>query len=219
MQHNEDMLKKRAADWGDKLKIIGISIDQTADAVVKHVDAKDWKRPIHYHRATSDCSDVYQVRGVPHVMLIDTNGKIVFKGHPATRPDLEADFDTLLKGEAITGPGTEVDAPKPAAEDGAPAKAMDFDAHHSLCDKFAADIGPALQKNESISASAKNMPRAFCVFVLEQKINPATGESSGDFKNYRVLVGKQADIDACKAQIEENVKGDGFEVVLREHAI
>lgn len=37
MQHNEDMLKKRVADWGDKVKIIGISIDNTADAVVKHV--------------------------------------------------------------------------------------------------------------------------------------------------------------------------------------
>jgi len=57
MQHNEDMLKKRAADWGGKVKIIGISIDQTAEAVVKHVDAKDWKSPIHYHRAKSDCSE------------------------------------------------------------------------------------------------------------------------------------------------------------------
>ena len=42
-------------------------------------------------------------------MLLDTNGKIVFKGHPATRPDLEADFDTLLKGDAITGDGTGVE--------------------------------------------------------------------------------------------------------------
>ena len=33
-------------------------------------------------------------------------GKIVFKGHPANRPDLVADFDTLLKGEEITGKGT-----------------------------------------------------------------------------------------------------------------
>merc|ERR1719450_742637 len=99
MQHNEDMLVKRGADWGDKVKIIAISIDQTADAVVKHVDAKDWKRPIHYHRAKSDCSEQYNVRGVPNVMLVDTTGKIVFKGHPANRKDLEADFDTLLKGE------------------------------------------------------------------------------------------------------------------------
>jgi len=98
MAHNEEMLKKRAADWGDKVKIIGISIDNTAEAVVKHVDAKDWNRPIHYHRAQSDCSKQYSVNGVPHVMLVDTTGKIVFMGHPASRPDLEKDFDTLLAG-------------------------------------------------------------------------------------------------------------------------
>jgi len=27
MKHNHDMIEKRKADWGDKLKIIGISID------------------------------------------------------------------------------------------------------------------------------------------------------------------------------------------------
>jgi len=39
-------------------------------------------------------------------MIVDTNGMIVFKGHPANRPDLEADFDNLLKGEKLTGAGT-----------------------------------------------------------------------------------------------------------------
>jgi len=39
-------------------------------------------------------------------MLVDASGKIVFKGHPASRPDLVKDFDTLLAGEAITGDGT-----------------------------------------------------------------------------------------------------------------
>merc|ERR1711998_432424 len=110
------MLTKRGADWGDKVKIIGISIDQTAEAVVKHVETKGWTAPIHYHRASSDCSKQYSVSGVPNVMIVDTNGKIVFKGHPANRPNLEEDFDTLLKGETITGPGTEsADAPTAAA--------------------------------------------------------------------------------------------------------
>jgi len=59
----------------------------------------------HYHRHESKCSDVYNVRGVPHVMLIDTKGNIAFMGHPANRPDLEKDFDTLLKGETLTGEG------------------------------------------------------------------------------------------------------------------
>lgn len=89
MAHNEEMLKKRSADWGGKVKIIGISIDQTREAVEKHVNAKDWNRPEHYWRAKSNCSEQYAVQGVPNVMLIDTNGKIVFKGHPASRENLE----------------------------------------------------------------------------------------------------------------------------------
>jgi hypothetical protein len=38
-------------------------------------------------------------------LLVDTNGKIVFVGHPASR-DLEKDIDALLKGETLTGEGT-----------------------------------------------------------------------------------------------------------------
>jgi len=59
------------------------------------------------------------------------------------------------------------------------------------------------------------MPRAFCVFVYEVKRNVTTGKDSVDWKNYRVLVGKQESIDACKAEIDAAVKGD-FEIVLRE---
>ena len=57
MAHNHEMLAKRAGDWGDKVKIIGISIDQTRDALVKHIEAKGWTKPDHYHRDKSDCSN------------------------------------------------------------------------------------------------------------------------------------------------------------------
>lgn len=219
MQHNQDMLAKRAADWGDKVKIIGISIDNTADAVVKHVEAKGWTSPIHYHRAGSDCSQQYGVRGVPNVMLIDTTGKIVFKGHPASRPNLEGDFDTLLKGEAITGPGTEQEAPKAAEGGEAAGKEMDFDAHHQLVEKFAVEMGPALQSNETVKESAKKMQRAFCVMVIQETIDVASGKVTGEFRNFRDLVGKQEDIDACKKVMEEVVKGEGYELIPRERAL
>lgn len=41
------------------------------------------------------------MEGVPHVVLVDTEGRIVFVGHPSER-DLEADINTLLKGEKLT---------------------------------------------------------------------------------------------------------------------
>lgn len=220
MAHNEEMLKKRGADWGDKVKFVCIAGDQTAEAVVKHVESKKWERPIHYHKAKSDVMQQYSLSGYPSVMLIDTEGKIVFKGHPANRKDLEKDFDTLLKGEKITGPGTEEEAkPEADSEEGADAgKERDAAKDFEAIDKVATDVFPGLQKNEKITAIAKNMPRAFCVFTYEMKYDISNGKSTAEWKNYRVLVGKQADIDTCKEVIESEVKGD-FEVVLREHVI
>lgn len=61
MAHNQAMLDKRKADWGDKVRIIGISIDSGAQEVVSHVDAKGWTSVEHYHRAQSKCSEVYKV--------------------------------------------------------------------------------------------------------------------------------------------------------------
>jgi len=111
------MLEKRKADWDGKVRIVGLSIDQSKEKMVTHVNTKGWTSVEHYFRDKSDCSDVYGVSGVPHVLLLDTKGRIVFKGHPATRKDLEADFDTLLKGEALTGDGAWVDGAAGASAD------------------------------------------------------------------------------------------------------
>jgi len=177
MAHNEEMLKKRAADWGDKVKIIGLSIDQSLETLQKHVKAKGWERPIHYWRAKSNASDVYQVRGVPHVMLIDTKGKIVYKGHPAQRKDLEGDFDTLLKGEEIKVDGGDDKKDADGAEAGA-TKERDPAACMAFIDQFKNEIAPGLQKNESIKAVAKQMMRAFCVIVYSEKFNVASGKAA-----------------------------------------
>lgn len=39
-------------------------------------------------------------------MLVDQNGNIAFKGHPANRPNLEQDLDDMKAGKALTGEGT-----------------------------------------------------------------------------------------------------------------
>jgi len=105
MAHNQAMLEKKAEEWKGKVRIIGLSIDQDREKVVTHVAAKKWEAVEHYHRSTSDCSQVYGVRGVPHVMLLDQDGTIVFKGHPAGRKNLEEDLDILSRGEKLTGEG------------------------------------------------------------------------------------------------------------------
>jgi hypothetical protein len=67
------------------------------EAVKKHVEDKNWTSVEHYHVRTEGCTadKDYGVQGVPHVLLVDKSGKIVFIGHPASR-ELEKDIDTLL---------------------------------------------------------------------------------------------------------------------------
>lgn len=102
MAHNQKMLEKNGARWGDKVRIIGISIDKAPEIVTKHVNEKGWTKVEHLHRAGSSAGTDYGVNGVPHVVLVDGNGKIAFVGHPATRK-LEEDIETLLKGEPLKG--------------------------------------------------------------------------------------------------------------------
>lgn len=104
MQHNQEMLEKRASEWGDKVRLIGMSIDQDKEKLKNHVTEKQWTRVEHYWVRNGACTadNEYGVQGVPHVLLVDTEGTIVFMGHPASR-DIEKDIDTLLKGDKLTG--------------------------------------------------------------------------------------------------------------------
>ena len=96
------MLEHKGAEWGDKVKIVGLSIDGEKAKLKSHVETKGWNKVDHYFIGGADkCKKDYGISGVPHVLLVDTNGKIVFKGHPASRKNLEEDFDKLLKGEPL----------------------------------------------------------------------------------------------------------------------
>ena len=104
MAHNQEMLEHHGAAWGSKVRIIGLSIDYSTKAVKIKVDEKGWNKVEHYQCGKdSNADDEFCVKGVPHVLLVDTEGKIVFKGHPSERPDLAEDIDNLLKGEKLSG--------------------------------------------------------------------------------------------------------------------
>ena len=223
MAHNVEMLEKRGAEWGSDVRIIGLSIDQSMEKLAGHVKSKNWTSVEHYHRAGSDASKVYSVSGVPHVMLIDKTGTIVFKGHPAKRPNLEDDLDKLRNGECLTGDGVFSGEKKEEAgekkeekkDDGF--KEVDAAAINQEIDGFKA-VAEGLQADAEIKELAKKCPRAFCVMTFTQKYNPTNETTLGDYKNYRVLVGPQASIDSLKSSLEGKVEGS-FEVVLQQHAI
>jgi predicted aldo/keto reductase-like oxidoreductase len=48
MGHNEEMLKKHEEDWKGKVSIVGLSVDDETEDVMKRIESKDWKRIKHY---------------------------------------------------------------------------------------------------------------------------------------------------------------------------
>jgi len=89
MAHNQKMLEENGERWGDRLKIYAISIDGEKDHIKKHVEEEGWSKPIHL-KLGADCQGkkLFKSRSVPFCVLIDKEGKIVFKGHPARRQNL-----------------------------------------------------------------------------------------------------------------------------------
>lgn len=226
MAHNQEMLEKRKEDWAGKVRIIGLSIDQSKEAMVKHVNDKGWTAVEHYHRDKSDCSEVYGVSGVPHVLLLDTKGRIVYKGHPATRKDLEADFDTLLKGEALTGEGAWVDGAAAASDSPAEEKPKDDDGFKELdAAKVEAEIADFKANcerwctDDKIKEEAKGMARNFCVITFVEKYDPKTGNMKSEYQNHRVIVGSEKQVEFFKNKYKEEVKSDLFEVKEQTHVI
>ena len=121
--------------------------------------------------------------------MIDKTGKIVFKGHPASRPDLEADFDTLLKGEAIEdegGKGKELDSAVVAQE------IVDF---KLKCKGF--------QEDKDLKEAAKSVPRGFCVITCEAKFNPKNGKTFYDYTNHRIVMGKEDSVNKFKEAFKD----------------
>lgn len=217
MAHNQKMLESKKEAWAGKLRIIGLSIDKDRNTVDAHVTNKGWTDVEHFHRASSNCSNVYGVRGVPHVMLVDKDGYIVFKGHPANRPNLEADLDALINGEELTGEGI-VKPIKEGEAAGQPEEKVkpdeDFKEIEISGDEIERfkEICKTKFSGEEVKSQASGMMRSFCVIVLQQQYIPAEKKTYSNYENYRVLVGAQEKIDSLKKLIEENLTGFSFQV-------
>lgn len=164
------MLEKRGADWGDKVRLIGLSIDNDVPTVKNHVESKNWKKVEHYHVRNGACTadNDYGVKGVPHVLLVDTHGTIVFMGHPASRK-IEEDIDNLLKGEKLTGEGTGAASSK-AEEGGEGSTSLT----QERIAQFQTETKAFLDEGKKI---VEGCPRAFLVLVVEEKWDMKTQKS------------------------------------------
>jgi thiol-disulfide isomerase/thioredoxin len=56
MAHNQEMLEEHGAAWGDKVRLIGLSIDQEREKLKTHVETKKWTSVEHYHVRNGKCT-------------------------------------------------------------------------------------------------------------------------------------------------------------------
>lgn len=100
MEHNQQALEKNGKAWKGKVAILGASIDDDAETVVKHVKEKGWGKVRHLwcgsEARASTPSKIYGVDGIPTALLIDQTGKIIWRGHPGAFA-LEDEITKLLK--------------------------------------------------------------------------------------------------------------------------
>jgi thiol-disulfide isomerase/thioredoxin len=190
MAHNQEMLEHHGEKWGDSVRIIGISIDDTADVVAKHVDAKGWIKVEHYLRGSSSSSKDYGVQSVPHVTLVDTNGKLAFIGNPI-KVDFEKSIDSLLSGGKVVMKSESSGAA--AAEDSAKILA------ELVC--FATEVGEKIKTNEELKFNG--LIRDFVAFVSDSTYDINTNKMKTNCHNINVLVGPKVAVDGAKSEIEK----------------
>ena len=95
------MLAKDKPEWKDKVRIVGLSTDEKIEAPKTRINAWKWTKVEHYHVSNGQCSveaDMVGDNGIPHCLLIDSTGTIVWSGHPTKIP-LEQRIDELLTGK------------------------------------------------------------------------------------------------------------------------
>ena len=90
-------------DWGDRVAIVPLSIDDDADTVRRHVGSRGWTNTFNVWAGDggwrSKPAGAFRVSAVPTTYIIDADGKIVTAGHPAALR-LEALVDSALKPNA-----------------------------------------------------------------------------------------------------------------------
>jgi len=135
---------------------------------------------------------------VPHVLLVDTEGTVVFMGHPASRK-IDEDIRKLLKGEKITGEGTQPKGAPEAGDDASVKVCSDEDAKQ-FADGTKEWVG-------GMSAKAEGVQRAFLVMTVDQKWDMKELTSKNHATVHTVLVGPKDKVEALKEECQKHNQG------------
>lgn len=108
VDNTQKMITDNQAKWGDKVRVVGLSLDTDKAKAKACIEERGLTAFEHYNVKNPMCKALqyFGVKQIPFCALIDKQGKIAFIGHPNWRR-LEDDINTLVKGKALTGRGTE----------------------------------------------------------------------------------------------------------------
>ncbi|MBL7186758.1 MAG: TlpA family protein disulfide reductase [Phycisphaerae bacterium] len=94
--------KKRRGDWGDRVEVLAVSIDDSKDVVYSYAKRRGWTHVRHFWTGASGrrafespAAEKFGVNGVPTAILIDPQGAIIWRGHPKDH-NCETQIDELL---------------------------------------------------------------------------------------------------------------------------
>lgn len=92
MQALKNAVDKHGKRWRGKLEILTVSVDDTREVVMPHLQKNGWEKfARHAWDAGGRAANAYGVRAIPTAFLIDPNGRVVWTGNP-----LEEDPATKL---------------------------------------------------------------------------------------------------------------------------
>jgi peroxiredoxin len=92
------VLKSLKQEYGEKVRIIGVGLDDTKEAAEAFAQKEKLPWPNIYHRdAADDPARRWQVRAIPAVIVIDAQGRIRYRG--STGDALEHHLERLIDTE------------------------------------------------------------------------------------------------------------------------
>jgi thiol-disulfide isomerase/thioredoxin len=175
MSHNQEMLERNEERWKGKVKIVGVSVDDSKETIKARVEQKGWNRITHLtllgwkgdHELIKD----FKIQGIPFVCLVDKFGRTNYIGHPMGIV-LELRINELL---AQTGePDSEAETAAPSESKAAVSSASSEELN-KLVDSFS---------KENVAEVFKDVELFCFTYALKQTYNNGAFETALKVKTF-----------------------------------
>lgn len=97
------LAQRRGEEWKGRVVLAAVSIDDDLPTLADHVAKQKWDAPLHLWagrgvRWKSEAAQAFSIHGVPTGVLVDRDGRIVWRGHPGSSDaGIEKRIEDLLR--------------------------------------------------------------------------------------------------------------------------